>query len=115
MLIQKVKKHCCWVWGGGTILRQLKRNLFEVDVVEIDERMEFVAKEYFGIADDNNIVIDDARHYIKTTDKKYDVIIYDLYHSETPPIHLMTGEAFSEISSRLNENGILAINFLRVY
>ncbi len=107
----KGKKALLLGMGGGTILRQLKRNLFEVDVVEIDERMEFVAKEYFGIADDNNIVIDDARHYIKTTDKKYDVIIYDLYHSETPPIHLMTGEAFSEISSRLNENGILAINF----
>lgn len=97
--------------GGGTILRQLKTHGFNVDVVEIDGRMKTIAHEYFGIAKDYNIVVDDARHYIKTSPKKYDVIIYDLYHSETPPIHLMTQEAFAEIHQLLNNKGILAINF----
>lgn len=97
--------------GGGTLYKQLEKNDIIVDVVEIDERIEKIAKKYFNINKDVNVVIDDARHYINTTQKKYDIIIYDLYHSETPPIHLMTKEAFNEIKNRLSKNGVLIINF----
>ncbi len=107
----KGKKTLLLGLGGGTLYKQLERYQLDIDVVEIDERVEQVAKEYFQINPAINIVVDDARHYIRTTEKKYDIIIYDLYHSETPPIHIMTKEAFGEIKSRLNENGILAVNF----
>ena len=97
--------------GGGTLYKQLKSNNLQVDVVELDRRIEMVAKSYFHIDNDLEVVIDDARHYINTTVKKYDIIIYDLYHSETPPIHLLTKEAFQEISKKLKKDGILTINF----
>lgn len=97
--------------GGGTLYKQLINNKLEVDVVEIDQRIERLAKKYFHITDNLNIVIDDARHYINVTEKKYDIIIYDLYHSETPPIHLMTQEAFKSIKKKLTQQGILIINF----
>ena len=107
----KGKKTLLLGLGGGTLYKQLKKNKLNVDVVEIDQRIEMVAKRFFQIDQKANVVIDDARHYINTTQKKYDIIIYDLYHSETPPIHLMTKEAFREIKSKLNDNGILIINF----
>lgn len=97
--------------GGGTIYRQLDNQNYNTDVVEIDSRVEKIAKTYFNINNDINVIIDDARHFINTTKNKYDVIVYDLYHSETPPIHLMTKEAFKEIKPKLNKNGILIINF----
>ena len=97
--------------GGGSLYKQLEQNKLEVDVVEIDRRIEKIAKEYFGIDKDINVIVDDARHFINTTPNKYDLIIYDLYHSETPPIHLMTKEAFNEIASKLNKDGVLVINF----
>lgn len=97
--------------GGGTVYKQLVKEQLEVDIVEIDPRIEMLAKKYFNIDPTTKVFVDDARHYIKTTDKKYDVIIYDLYHSETPPIHLMTQEAFSEIREHLNPDGILVVNF----
>ena len=97
--------------GGGTLYKQLEKTNLNIDVVEIDQRIEEIAKKYFYINQNINVVIDDARHYINTTQKKYDIIIYDLYHSETPPIHLMTKEAFAEIKNRLNKNGILVVNF----
>jgi predicted membrane-bound spermidine synthase len=97
--------------GGGTVYKQLVKEGLQVDIVEIDPRIEMLAKKYFNIDPATKVIIDDARHYIKTTDKKYDVIIYDLYHSETPPIHLMTQEAFTEIRAHLNEQGILIVNF----
>ena len=97
--------------GGGTLYKQLKKNELIVNLVEIDERIEKLAKKYFHIEDNVTVKIDDARHYLNTTTAKYDIIIYDLYHSETPPIHLMTKEAFAEIKEKLTEEGILIINF----
>ncbi|MCB9361004.1 MAG: fused MFS/spermidine synthase [Flavobacteriales bacterium] len=97
--------------GGGTLYKKLKQNNLNIDVVEIDKRIATIAKEFFFIENDLNITVDDARHYINTTSEKYDVIIYDLYHSETPPIHLMTKESFEEIKSILNTDGLLIINF----
>ena len=97
--------------GGGTLYKQLQQKGFEVDVVEIDERIEKVAKKYFYIEKELNVVVDDARHFIRTTNKKYDVVIYDLYHSETPPVHIMTNEAFAEIKNMLNPDGVLVVNF----
>lgn len=107
----KSKKALLLGLGGGTIYRRLSNNHFDIDVVELDERIEKIAKKYFYISKDANIIVDDARHYINTTHKKYDLIIFDLYHSETPPIHMMTKEAFREIKTNLNKNGILVINF----
>jgi len=107
----KGKKTLLLGLGGGTLYKQLKKNKLNVDVVEIDQRIEMVAKRFFEIDRKTNVIVDDARHYINTTHKKYDIIIYDLYHSETPPIHLMTKEAFREIKSKLNNNGILVVNF----
>lgn len=97
--------------GGGTVYKQLESNQYQTDVVEIDERIGNIAKEFFYIDKSLPIVIDDARHYIKTTQQQYDVVIYDLYHSETPPVHLMTLEAFKEIHHQLNDKGLLVVNF----
>lgn len=97
--------------GGGTLYKKLKENNLTVDVVEIDERIADVAKQYFNIDENLNVIVDDARHYINTTPKKYDIIIYDLFHAETPPTHLMTKEAFTEIKNKLTDNGLLIINF----
>lgn len=97
--------------GGGTLYKQLISNNLKVDIVELDERIEMLAKKYFYIDKNVKVNVDDARHFINTTHRKYDIIIYDLYHSETPPIHLLTQEAFCEVKNRLNEGGILTINF----
>lgn len=107
----KGKKALLLGLGGGTLYKQLQQKGFEVDVVEIDERIEKVAKKYFYIEKELNVVVDDARHFIRTTNKKYDVVIYDLYHSETPPVHIMTNEAFAEIKNMLNPDGVLVVNF----
>jgi predicted membrane-bound spermidine synthase len=97
--------------GGGTLYKTLKKNDYEIEVVELDERIAKVAKEYFYIEPDLNVIVDDARHYLNTSKKNYDVIIYDLFQAETPPIHLMTQEAFTNIEKNLSENGILVVNF----
>jgi predicted membrane-bound spermidine synthase len=97
--------------GGATIVKQLQRLGFEYDIVELDSRIEKIAKMYFFMRSNIPVTIDDARHYIKTSKSKYDVIIFDTFLSESAPEHLLTREALAEAKSILNPGGLLLANF----
>lgn len=98
-------------FGGGTMYKQFKRQKFNVDAVELDKRIKDIAIKYFGLNPDINVFVDDARHYIRTINKKYDIIMYDLLLGENPPAHLLTVECFEEVKKILKPDGILIINF----
>ena len=97
--------------GGGTIVKQLNRLGFEVDVVEIDRRIWEVSVDYFNLDPGTNVVIDDARHYIRTTDKTYDIVIFDTFLGESVPEHLLTMEGIADARSVLNPGGTIMANF----
>jgi len=97
--------------GGGTLVQQFERLNFNIDVVEIDQRVKDVAIEYFYIDPKTNIMIDDARRYINTCTKKYDVVTLDLFLNETPPAHVLTIESFTRIKSLLKPGGMVMMNF----
>ncbi|MFB6305800.1 MAG: fused MFS/spermidine synthase, partial [Flavobacteriales bacterium] len=99
--------------GGGTFYNQFKHMGHQVDIVEFDERTAEIAKEYFNVKPENEIIIDDARHYINVTQKEYEVITCDLYKSERPPAYVLTYESFKRIKEVLSEKGMLIINFYR--
>ena len=54
---------------------------------------------------------DDARRYIKKSNKKYDFIVLDIFNGETAPSHGLSKESFDDINEILNVNGMLVINF----
>jgi predicted membrane-bound spermidine synthase len=97
--------------GGGTLVKQFERLGFNVEAVELDERIRDVAREYFFVDPEVPVYIDDARHYLNTTDQQYDVVTLDLFHNETPPAHVMTVESFRRIRQVLKPSGLLMINF----
>lgn len=97
--------------GGGTLVQQFERLKFKIDVVEIDERVKEVAIKYFFVDPATNIMIDDARRYINTCQKKYDIITLDLFLNETPPAHVLSLESFRKIKSLLQPGGIMMMNF----
>lgn len=97
--------------GGGTLVKQLQRLDFETDVVEIDKRIRDVSYDFFNLDRSTNVVIDDARHYVRTTDKKYDIVIFDTFLSEAVPEHLITVEGFKDTKKILNPGGMVMINF----
>ena len=99
--------------GGGQIPNMLRTYLkFNVDVVELDQRIVDVAQNYFYLNRDLNITIDDARHYLETTTKKYDIIIVDVFHGDLAPPHMLSVECFKKEKSLLNKNGFIIVNFL---
>jgi len=97
--------------GGGTLIKQLNRLSFDVDVVEIDERVGKVCKQFFGVDPDLDIIIDDARHYIRTTQNTYDIIIYDTFLGESVPEHLLTKEGIQDAQKILKSDGMIMSNF----
>lgn len=96
--------------GGGSIAKHLTENGFDVDVCELDKRMEHVARTYFGLPKSVDVTIDDARHYIKTHNKKYDAIIFDTFKGEETPNHIITKESLLEVEQILKPDGFLLIN-----
>ena len=97
--------------GGGMLYHQFHRLGFNIDVVELDERIKDAAIHHFSIPENATIVVDDARHVINTSKKKYDVIVLDLFFNETPPSQVPTIESFTKLKSMLNKNGMVLMNF----
>ena len=97
--------------GGGTLVERFHQRGMELDVVEIDRRMKDIAVEYFNMPADQEVIIDDARHFLKTSKEKYPVIIYDTFISESAPEHILTLEGLEDARKRLRKDGLLLINF----
>ena len=97
--------------GGGGLVKVLADD-YEIDIVELDSDIVKLAKEFFKLelTSDDNIFIDDARTYLKNSDKKYDLIISDLYLGNTMPIYMYTQEAFELVKSRLTDRGVFINN-----
>lgn len=103
--------------AGGNIVKAYKQLLepefqFSITAVEIDPAVVQIAKKYFATeAIDFVTVVDDARHFLRNTDERYDIIIIDAYTHETqiPPM-LATVEFFQAVRDHLNPKGIVGIN-----
>ena len=97
--------------GGGSVVDEFLRLGFRVDACELDERIADVAREFFHLSTECNVVVDDARHYVRTTDNTYDILLIDTFTGEQPPSHLLTLENCLEMKRILSKEGILIINF----
>ncbi|MBU8922678.1 MAG: fused MFS/spermidine synthase [Bacteroidales bacterium] len=97
--------------GGGSVAKHFSRGGWSVDGVEIDPVVVKMAREHFDLEkEEANIHTMDGRQFLNGTDKIYDVVVMDAFGSGSVPFHLITREAFGLVKSRLDENGVLAIN-----
>ena len=98
--------------GGGPMANILQNDLgFNVDTVELDQRIAEIARQYFALSSKVNVVVDDARHYLEVSNKKYDVILFDVYRGESPPPHVFTLESLRKTKSLLKDDGLIIVNF----
>ena len=97
--------------GGGTVANFLQtRSGFNVDAVELDGRIAQVAREQFALSNNVNVIVDDARHYLEQSEKKYDMIVFDVYRGESPPSHVFTLESLDKTKSLLKQDGLIVLN-----
>lgn len=85
-----------------------------MDVVEIDKETTKLAKQYFGLCDDQRLKIFhmDGRSYLNTNKKTYDVIFFDTFKGMNSPFELLTYEALKKTYESLNDNGIVIANVI---
>ncbi|MEM7105475.1 MAG: fused MFS/spermidine synthase [Bacteroidota bacterium] len=98
--------------GGGSIAFEILAMGHELDIVEMDERIRFIAEEYFKYdPSSSDLYIDDARCFIRQSKEKYDFVVVDLVLGEVQPHHVFTLEGFEDIKKVLNPGAIVVINF----
>jgi predicted membrane-bound spermidine synthase len=98
--------------GGGSIAFELVTMGFDLDIVELDPRIPKIAKKYFNYdAEKSNMIIDDARHYIRKSPKKYDLVIFDILRGECQPSYIFTVEGLNDLKKILNKDALVIINF----
>jgi SAM-dependent methyltransferase len=115
------------ILGAGTgndVAAALRREARSVDAVEIDPvilrlgTLHHPERPY----DDPRVrgVVDDARTWLRTTDKTYDLVVYALLDSHTLLSHassvrlesfVYTVEGLREARARLREDGLLSLSF----
>lgn len=99
-------------YGGGHIASEMIRLGFKTDVVELDKRIiETAGKYFFNCKDQCTFYVDDARHYIRTARKKYDIIILDISTGETQSSHNFTIESFRDIQKLMKDSALFIINY----
>jgi len=98
--------------GGGTLVNKLDKAGYELDAVELDARIVEVAQLFFNLPEDRQVVVDDARHFVRLLpESEYDFMIYDVFKGESAPEHVLTAEAMKEARKALTPEGILLVNF----
>lgn len=97
--------------GGGLTSNMLINKGYNVDGVELDERIIKAAREYFYLEPKVKSFCDDARHFINLSNKEYDVILIDVFKAEEQPVHVITSESLNKIKSILKPGGQLIINW----
>ncbi len=103
--------------GGGTISNVLL-DVFptlEMDLVEVDEAVVKVAREYFDFMENErtHVHVIDGRVFTRRAlleKKQYDLVILDAFTGEYIPEHLMTLEFMQDIAALLTDEGVVISN-----
>jgi spermidine synthase len=99
--------------AAGTTARAYGRYFPQtyVDGVEIDGELTDIGREYFDLRNPRlETFTDDARPYLRATDRKYDAILVDAYRQPYIPFYLATKEFFELAKERLNPGGVIFVN-----
>lgn len=99
--------------AGGTVIHMLHTIYPKAQImgVDIDERMIAVGKKYFGLGG-VNIVVDDARRFVKRSHKKWDLIVVDLFIGASIPPFVGEEEFLVQLKHMLVPGGKVLINYL---
>ena len=100
--------------AGGTIGRAYGRFYpgVAIDGVELDPKLNQVARRYFGAGDNPrmHLIAADGRPFLELTKKRYDLIVVDAYRQPYVPFYLATEEFFALARKHLRPGGAIALN-----
>lgn len=104
--------------AGGTVSRALNHfyPLAHVDGIELDPLVTSVGRRFFGLrlTPSMRTITADARVFLETTRRRYDLIVVDAYRQPYIPFQLATEEFFRLVSDHLTPRGLVALNVAAV-
>ncbi|MGY4724364.1 fused MFS/spermidine synthase [Burkholderia pyrrocinia] len=116
LLLQPAPVRICMLGlGGGSLAKYCHRHLPDtaIDAVEINPEV-IALRDVFRIPADDarfRVVCADGADYMMETDVRTDVILHDAFVAEGMPGRCASAAFFAACRERLNEAGVLAINF----
>jgi spermidine synthase len=100
--------------AGGTIGRAYGRFYpnVAIDGVELDPKVNWVARRYFGAGDNPRmrLITADGRPFLERSHRRYDLIVVDAYRQPYVPFYLATAEFFRLAREHLRPGGAIALN-----
>ena len=100
--------------GGGIVPREMRYLLpdAEIDIIEIDETIIKVAKEFFFFEEDDNMTIHQGDAFVITREMegKYDFIVLDAFMGNYIPFPLMSSEFISRLKDISSDKALLTVN-----
>jgi spermidine synthase len=101
-------------FGTGSVARIITKykSGLNIDGVEIDEKIIELGEKYF-ITDslqNTNIYCASADQYLENCQKKYDLIVIDVYLDMIVPVELETEEFLVHVRNALNIGGLVIFN-----
>ncbi len=85
----------------------LERTAVELSQGAINASRKWFAGSNLGVMDRMDVRRDDARHYLTATNRKFDVIVGDLFHPDLTGVGaLLSVEEFAHAREKLTDNGI---------
>ena len=101
--------------GDGGVVREFAKHesIKQIDLVEIDERVIEISKEFFpectsALEDKRvNILPKDGLEFIKSKKNEYDIIIVDSTDPEDFASGLFTSEFYQDVFNALTDDGIM--------
>lgn len=102
-------------FGTGKIVNDWEKlfdKLESIDVVDIEENIFDIAKDYFGFksSDKINFVLQDGLVYLRENKKKYDLIVVDVASDEGIDDRFLSDEYFKNIKKSLSAGGLFVSN-----
>jgi MFS family permease len=97
--------------GIGSLPMAVKPYGIKADVVEIDPEVVRMARQHFGFSTQGSVYVEDARTFVRRTDRSYDIIVHDTFTGGATPEHLLSVEVLKRIHDILRPGGVMALNF----
>lgn len=101
--------------AGGSVIKTLVDELQfkgKITGVEIDAEIISLSNAYFGLNQIKNYtsVLADAKDFVSTTTKKYNLIVIDIFEDKEMPLFLYEKEFVENCKQLLQENGYILFN-----
>ncbi|MDI1353329.1 MAG: fused MFS/spermidine synthase [bacterium] len=97
--------------GAGLTANMVVEKNYSTDGVEFDDRIIESAKHYFYLNKNVNTTHADARFFLNSCTKKYDIVLADLFKAEEQPSHVLTLESLTALKKNLQEGAIVLVSW----